>query len=53
MRNTMSAARPSAITEVPPERFSWNDAPPQSKLNSGGSVSRAIFSMRSIASPEL
>ena len=53
IRNTMSAASPSARIEVPPERFSWNEAPPQSKLNSGGSVSRAIFSMRSIAWPEL
>ena len=49
----MSAASPSASIEVPPERFSWNEAPPQSKVNSGGSVSRAIFSMRSIACPEL
>jgi hypothetical protein len=38
---------------VPAERFSWNDAPPQSKLKSGGSVSIAICSTRAIAWPEL
>ncbi len=53
IRNTITTARPSARPEVPAERFSWNDAPPQSKLNSGGSVSRAICSTRAIAWPEL
>ena len=39
IRNTMSAASASAIIDVPPERFSWNDAPLQSKRKSGGSTS--------------
>ena len=34
-------------------RFSWYDVPPQSKLKSGGSTSRAICSTRAIAWPEL
>ncbi len=49
----MSAARPSAIVDVPPERFSWNEAPLQSNEKSEGSTSCAICSMRAIASPEL
>ena len=35
---------PARSAEAPPERFSWYDVPPQSKLKSGGSTSAAICS---------
>ena len=49
----MITASTSAKPEAPPERFSWYEVPPQSKLKSGGSTSEAIFSTRAIAWPEL
>ena len=49
----MITASPSANVDAPPERFSWYDVPPQSKLKSGGSTSFAISSTRAIAWPEL
>src|SRR6185436_14952518 len=53
MRNTINAPSTSASPDVPEERFSWYDAPPQSKLKSGGSTSRAMRSTSAIACPEL
>ena len=35
----MTTAMPSASPEVPAERFSWNDAPLQSRLKPGGAGS--------------
>jgi hypothetical protein len=43
----------NSITEVPPERFSWNDAPLQSRLKSLGRTWAAMRSISAIASPEL
>ena len=48
----MTTARPSASPEVPAERFSWYEAPPQSKLKSGGSALAATSSTIWIACPE-
>jgi len=42
----MITASPSANVDVPPDFFSWYEEPPQSKLKSAGSVSRAICSTR-------
>ena len=42
IRNTITTAMPRARPEVPAERFSWNDAPLQSRLKPAGSASRAI-----------
>ena len=53
MRKAMSAPSPRASTDVPPERFSWNEAPLQSSENSGGSTSLAMRSTSAIAWPEL
>src|SRR5690242_7211264 len=53
MRKAISAPSTSASTEVPDARFSWYDAPPQSKLKSLGSTSFAMRSTSAIAWPEL
>ena len=49
----MTTARPSENVAAPLDFFSWYDVPPQSKLKSAGSTSRAICSTRAIAWPEL
>src|SRR5262252_1824376 len=53
IRNTISAPSTSARFDVPELRFSWYDAPPQSKLKSGGNTSLAMRSTSAIACPEL
>src|SRR5258706_14559285 len=53
MRNAMKAPATSAMIEVPPDFFSWKDAPLQSKLKSDGSTLAATFSIFSRTCPEL
>jgi hypothetical protein len=53
IRNAMNAPATSAMSDVPPDFFSWYEAPLQSKLKSDGSASFATFSIFSSTCPEL
>ena len=41
------------MTEVPPDFFSWKEAPLQASVKSAGSTSAAMRSTSAMASPEL
>jgi hypothetical protein len=53
IRKTMTTRQPSAKVDAPLDFFSWYDAPPQSKLKSGGSTSSGDLLDTAMPWPEL